>query len=615
MAFLAGAAGGATVSIVVNAVDKFSRVFTSAQMQMKGLTGTIAKHQGAFLAAGAAITGIGIATGFAMSKMVKQAISFEDAFIGVKKTVELSEEEFKKLEKRFKDMAKTIPMTFEELSKIGEIAGQLGVTGVDNLAEFTKTIAAISVTTNMTAEQAATDFARIANVMGVPINEVDRMGSAIVDLGNNFATTEGEIVAMTMRIMGAGKTVGMNTQEVFGMSAALSALGIRSEMGGSAISRAMITIAKSVATGSDELASFAEVSGMSIDEFSAAWKDKPVEALSKVIIGLKGITESGGNTFGILEELDMKSIRITDTMLRLAGSQDGITKAVNMSKTAWEENMALTDEANKRYASMKSQLIILGNRFKILAAELGVILFPMLEKIIGAVTKLTDWFSNLSDGQKKFIVIAGVVATALALVIGPLLIMLALLPAITAGIAMVTAISLPMIGTFLIVAGVIAAVIAIGWLLVKHWDKVKEAGTKMGMGLKNVFIGIHNVVASVWNGIINIIEKSINKILGAVNSLIRLMNRIPGVNFRTIGGVDFGRYKAEMMDYAKLGSFKTGGIVPKTGLYELHKGENVIPTSETNGVSVNNYYNFENINGLSGRDIAESLQEELNKKI
>ena len=442
--FLAGMAGGAGITIVIQAIDKFSSAFAGVN---KSLAVT-----------GAAITAFGIA-GLAVSKnLVNTAASFETAFTGVRKTVELSEEEFAKLRQEFKDLSKEIPVSFIELSKIGEIAGQLGVEGVDNLSKFTKTIADISATTNLTSEEAATAFARIANVMNEPMENVDRMGSAIVDLGNNFATSEQEIVNMSMRIMGAGKTIGLNTQEVFGMSAALSALGIRSEMGGSAMSRAMIVIAKSVAEGSDELTKYAEVSGMTIDEFSEAWKTKPVEAMSKVIIGLKNISESGGNTFGVLEDLDLKSIRITDTMLRLSNSQDGITKAVDMSKKAWEENTALVEEAEKKYATTESQVDILKNKFDSLKDEMGIVLIPTFIKLVDILGKVIGWFEK-HPTLTKWSVAALAIGSALAIIVGPLLILVAMLPALSAGFALLSASMGPITLTILAIAGAVLAVV------------------------------------------------------------------------------------------------------------------------------------------------------------
>ena len=66
--------------------------------------------------------------------------------------------------------------------------------------------------------------------------DFDRLGATIVDLGNNLATTEKEIVDMSMRIAGAGAQVGMTEAEIMSFSGALSSVGIEAEAGGSAFS-------------------------------------------------------------------------------------------------------------------------------------------------------------------------------------------------------------------------------------------------------------------------------------------------------------------------------------------------------------------------------------------
>jgi hypothetical protein len=55
----------------------------------------------------------------------KAAISFESAFAGIRKTVNATEDEFKKMSKGILDMTRTMPVAAEELAKIGEVAGQL----------------------------------------------------------------------------------------------------------------------------------------------------------------------------------------------------------------------------------------------------------------------------------------------------------------------------------------------------------------------------------------------------------------------------------------------------------------------------------------------------------
>ena len=279
------------------------------------------------------------------------------------------------MEQRFKDLTLITPITFKEIASIGEIAGQLGVEGVENLEKFTKTIADISVTTNLTAEAAATDFARIAIVMQEPLENIDRMGSTVVDLGNNFATTEAEIVTFSQRISGAAKIAGFTVDEVFAISAALSAVGIQAEAGGSAMQKALLLMNQAVTVGGEKLDVFAKTSGLTSEEFVQLWEKDASRAFEQFVLGLG---EQGDAAFQTLKSVELGGIRTARAFLSLAGAGDLITQTLDTASGAWEENTALTEEAEKRYKTFDSQMGILKNTIKILIEPLGQQLIPIL---------------------------------------------------------------------------------------------------------------------------------------------------------------------------------------------------------------------------------------------
>ncbi|MGG6495036.1 UNVERIFIED_CONTAM: phage tail tape measure protein, partial [Bacteroidetes bacterium 56_B9] len=107
--------------------------------------------------------------------------------------------------------------------------------------------------TNLTAEDAATAIAKIANITGMSAEQYQRFGSSVVALGNNFATTESDILRMANRLASAGTIAGLTNQEILGLATAMSSVGIEAEMGGSAMSQTLAAIEKAVATGSDKL--------------------------------------------------------------------------------------------------------------------------------------------------------------------------------------------------------------------------------------------------------------------------------------------------------------------------------------------------------------------------
>ncbi len=405
MAILSSLGAGATVAITINAVDKFSRTFSAASLGIKAVGAAMKVAAIAIAATAAALVTIGTVS-------LKTAAEFETAFTGVRKTVDLTEKGFADLEERFKEMSKTAPIAFTELARIGELAGQLGVSGVDNIEKFTKTVADISVTTNLTAEQAATDFARFANIMNMPIDQIDRLGSVVVELGNNLATTEAEIVEMGLRISGAGKALDLSEGQVLAWGAALSSVGIQAQMGGSAISKLMINIASMVAKNSitfeefaktsdkigDELAAefslinkdltkFAEVAGMTADEFSKAFEVDASAALQTFFNGLGKIKEEGGNVLAVLESLDIKEVRLRDAVLRLSSSYVVLNEALDLQGDAWNENTALVEEAQKRYDTFDSKVQVLKNTFDVFKAEMGAEFMPVMKDLVVVLTE------------------------------------------------------------------------------------------------------------------------------------------------------------------------------------------------------------------------------------
>jgi TP901 family phage tail tape measure protein len=431
------------ISILIKAKDAFSSVFNKASLSLKNF-------QTAALSS--AVVGAGIAVGF--GKAIKTSIDFESAFTGVRKTVELSEESFTDLEQRFKDITKSAPITFIELSKIGELAGQLGVEGVDNLEKFTKTIADISVTTNLTAEAAATDFARIANVMQEPLENIDRMGSVVVALGNNFATTEAEISTFAQRISGAGKIVGLTTADVFAIGTALSSVGIEAEAGGTAVQTALLKINDSVITGGEKLDIFAETAGLTSNEFSKLWETDAANAFEKFILGLG---KQGDNAKSTLDSVGLGGIRTSRSFLSLANAGDLITDTLETSSSAWEENNALSEEANKRYETLQSQIDIAKNKFVLLGDEIGDRLVPFLENyLLPTLDKIIAVWDNMSPKMQDSLLIFAGVTAAVTLLAG--------------AIALVTLVASP----WLLIIFAIALGITNLILLIKNWGKVSE---------------------------------------------------------------------------------------------------------------------------------------------
>lgn len=346
-----------------------------------------------------------------VAKLGKDAFTaytdFESAFAGVKKTVdETVNTSFADLEAALINMSKELPASAVEIAAVAEAAGQLGI-GADSIEEFTRVMIDLGESTNLTADEAATTLARFANIMGTSENEYSNLGSAIVDLGNNFATTESEIAEMAQRMASASKQIGMSEADVLGFAAAFSSVGIESEAGGSAFSTFVSNLSLAVSQGGDDLADYAKVAGMSAKEFKQAFGEDATGAIMAFIEGL-GDAEDG---IGILSALGITEVRQRNALLSAANASDMFASAIDTANAAYVENNALTQEASKRYATIESRISMLKNQVTEMARQFGEVMVPAFEAFYPIASSVIEKITNLSDRTKQIIVgVAGIAA-------------------------------------------------------------------------------------------------------------------------------------------------------------------------------------------------------------
>ncbi len=343
---------------------------------------------------------------------VKASIDFESSFASVRKTVDATEAEFDTLAAASKKMSTQIAASTDEINEVMATGGQLGIANA-YLESFARTMIDLGNSCeDLNADEAATSIAKFANVMGTNQSMFQNIGSTIVDLGNNFATTEKPIMEMAQRLAGAGKQVGLTEAQVLGFAAALSSVGIEAQMGGTAFSKALINMEVACATGGDALEDFGKVCGMSGKQFKALFESDPAAAFEAFITGLAKLDEEGESAIAVLNEIGIKEVRLRDTLLRSVNATELFARAQQTANRAWEENTALTNEANKRYATTESKLKNLKNTALLFGQQIGDDLNPTIQKLIQGAENLLQKFLAMDESQRKQIIQYAAVAAA-----------------------------------------------------------------------------------------------------------------------------------------------------------------------------------------------------------
>ena len=225
---------------------------------------------------------------------------------------------------------------------------------------------------------------------------------------------------------------------------------------------------------------------------------------------------------------------VTDASIEQFALSQGINKSVSemtfqekkllrVQKIMHDTAVTAGDFANTS-ESLANKQRVLSSTFTDISSTIGAAFLPVLTDILKTVEpiiKQTAEWIKANPELTKNILLAGMAVAGLVAVVGTL--GLLLLPFI-AGFGLLFSLI-----TLIVIA--IAALIAIGVLLWKNWDTIKEKGI-------SAWNALATAIGNVWTGIKNTIATGINVLIGLFNNFIEKVNGIktpdwmPGVGGR-----------------------------------------------------------------------------------
>lgn len=390
-----------------------------------------------------------------------------------------------------RDLAKNLPTDFETAgTAVGELNTRFGVTGQE-------------------LEKLSEDYIKFAKVNGVDLNSsIDETQKALSAFGLSAKEAPALLDRLTKAGQESGASVDTLTEGLIQNSAAFQDMGLNIDQ---------------------------SVNLMSQIEKSGANSETVMGGLRKA---LKNAAEEG-------IPLDQALSQLQDTIKNGTGDVDGLTASYDLFGKSGDQvfnavkngSLDFSDlaknaaDASGTLDSVFNQTLTPADKFQMalnsakdVGYELGNTLLPMItpliEKFTDKLQKVSDWWASLSPKTQKMIEIAGLIVAG----IGPLLMIIGSLLGALGNIIIIA----PMVGSAfsvmlgpvgLIIAG-IAALIAIGVLLYKNWDKIKEAAGALKNWIVTTFGNLKNKVAEIFGGIKNAMLKPIEKAKELIKAII-----------------------------------------------------------------------------------------------
>lgn len=404
------------LTIRINATaERFNQAISDVQKRTRALQNHLSAIARTSTIAFGAIAGIG-------TILVKNFADYQTALVGVGKTTDITGDALKSFGNEFRELSKRLPNSVEELLGIGQAAGQLGVRGRSNILAFTETVAKLGATTDLSADQAATELARLFEITGEGIETVGTLGSVLVELGNNFAATESEILSVASEVGKSAGVFNITSTQVLGIATALRSLGVEAQVGGSGIGRTFNAINDAIQGGGERIERLSEITGIAVDELQTQFGENSTAVFQRFVEGLGRISDEGGNVRKELRLFGLRGQQLLKVIPTLAKRSDLLGRAL---KSASDESMrgtALNKEFNAILDTVNVRFDILKNTARDAAIALGEELEPTVSALIEGATNIATAFTELNQEQTSFIAllikIAGIASGVIAAISG-----------------------------------------------------------------------------------------------------------------------------------------------------------------------------------------------------
>lgn len=290
-------------------------------------------------------------------------------------------------------------MATNDLLGLAQVAGQFGVRGTGNILKFVDTIARLQSATDLVGEDGARAIARILAVTKQGVQVIDKFGSVLVALGNNFETTESRIVATTNEIIRGIGTFGVSAQNAAALGATIDALGGKFEAAGSAVATTFSQIDKAVGIGGNALTEFSRIIGTTNEKLRKDFREDSFETFRRFIFGLERIKQATGSVTKELDRLGLSDKRVRKGLLPLIDNTEKLTFALKIANDEFRTGKALREESARAFNTLGSDLTRFTNSLVTLGNTITNSSSGPLREFIQNLTLLAKAANNYLESQ------------------------------------------------------------------------------------------------------------------------------------------------------------------------------------------------------------------------
>lgn len=448
---------GMNISFRISAIDDFSRT-------MKNLESQTQQAFDAVGGIGKAMTAAGVAGAAGLGFAVKTAADFESAISKVAAISSATPKQLNALRDSALDLGASTSKSASEVAIAQKELAALGFT-VDEIISSMPGVISAAEAAGADMAQTAEVMASTLNIFGLEASEASKVADILAQTANQSAA---DITDMQYALKYAGPpaaALGVSLEELSASIGIMTDAGMKGEQAGTTLRSALLSLLNP-----------SEKNSKLMDSLGIAVTDAKGN-----FVGLSGLIENISASMDGMTQTqkaaNLASIVGTEAvsgMLSLMAA--GPEQIDKMTKSLENSGGASAETATKMKDNLKGALDELSGAFETASISIGTALTPAIRKVAEVFGGLINKFNALSPSVQTFLAIGAGLAALFSLLLGPILILVSMLPAITAGFTAIAAAfgvtAGVLAGGIAVVLGVVAAIAALGVAFYMAYQKV-----------------------------------------------------------------------------------------------------------------------------------------------
>lgn len=480
------------------------------------------------------------AIGASMAIPIRQSMMWEQSLAELNKVADLTPDQLAGIADAAQNMAVQTGVAREEIIGAYTAAAQAGFAR-DEWEQFAEISAKMGVAFDVTGDQAGEMLKAWRSGMALTMEDAELLAASANHLANNMNATASDVGEVLQRQGAVLKAAGIEGADAAALSAALLSGGASPEIAATAAKNFAKALSKGDAVTGNERQALAALGFGDPAALARMMQEAPREAILGVLESMQGLAEE--EQLGIMTKLfGSESI---GAIAPLVGNLDNLRNAFNLVGDSAEYAGSLQAEFDAMGNTSLQNSRKFSEQMKILSTQLGDALKPAMTKVMAVVMPLAARLSKwIKDNPKLVSTIAMVTAGIGALTVGVIGATYAFTAirgaflSIKVGLLAVKAAAIGANVSLLPIIAAIAALVAVGYLVYKNWDKIKVIGEAMWPHLKKVIEPLKDTFLKLWDSIKGVGAALFGAKKGSdeAGTSIETLKKIGDIAGRIIGG-------------------------------------------------------------------------------